>query len=62
MIVGTNYKENDMKKETYYIGDGRVTHYFTVEDGLVVGTEMSEAKLRVFMVYAKALGFNVGKL
>lgn len=51
-----------MGKEIYFIGDGHGTHYFTAEDGRVVGTEVTMKQLQVFMVYAKKLGFKVGKL
>ena len=50
------------KKETYYIGDEHGTHYFTIEDGKVVETEVTMKQLQVFIVYAKKLGFKVGKL
>lgn len=51
-----------MKKEIYFIGDGHGSHYFTVEDGMVVGTEVTMKQLQVFMACAEKLGFKVGKL
>lgn len=58
-----NYLQyNDMGKEIFYIGDEQGTHYFTVEDRKAVGTEVTMKQLQVFMVYAKKLGFKVGKL
>lgn len=51
-----------MGKEIFYIGDEQGTHYFTVDDGKAVGTEVTMKQLQVFMVYAKKLGFKVGKL
>lgn len=51
-----------MEKEIYFIGDGHGSHYFTVEDGMVIGTEVTMKQFQVFMVYAKKLGFKVGKL
>lgn len=51
-----------MKKEIFYMGDNNGTYYFTLEDGNMVGSDITKAQLNVFLVYAKRLGFNVGKL
>lgn len=51
-----------MKKEIFYMGDNNGAHYFTLEDGNVVGSDITNAQLNVFLVYAKRLGFKVGKL
>lgn len=49
-------------KETYYIGDEHGTHYFNVENGNIVGTEVTWRQLQEFMACAEKLGFKVGKL
>lgn len=51
-----------MSKETFYIGDEHGTQYFSVENGNVVGTEVTQLKLQEFMACAEKLGFKVGKL
>lgn len=53
-----------MEKRIYYMGNERGTHYFTVADGKVVGTDplVTEHDLLEFLITAEKLNFKTGRI
>lgn len=45
---------------TCYLGDEHGTHWLNVENGKVVGTEVTSEELSEFLLMAERLGFKVG--
>lgn len=45
---------------TCYIGDEHGTHWLTINDGKVVGTDVTSKELSEFLLTAERLGFKVG--
>ena len=59
-VEASFYKEN-MRKIAYMRSDRRDS-YFNVVENEVVGTDVDEVELSLFLNIAKRLGFNVGYL
>lgn len=51
-------------KETYYLEDTlyNTKRYFTMENGVVSGTELAQEDFNVFLDLASQLGYKVVKL
>lgn len=60
-VEASFYKKKTMRKIAYMRSDRRDS-YFNVVENEVVGTDVDEVELSLFLNIAKRLGFNVGYL